>query len=74
MSAQLQFVITSYSIHYTKLYESALKIQKAFGAKVAQIFNLKNTTVEDMKPFSNLIFGTSAWGIGEMQDESYNFV
>ncbi len=54
---------------YGMTEKSALKIQKAFGAKVAQVFNLKNTTVEDMKPFTNLVFGTSAWGIGEMQDE-----
>ncbi|PIQ29794.1 MAG: flavodoxin [Bacteroidetes bacterium CG18_big_fil_WC_8_21_14_2_50_41_14] len=49
--------------------KSALKIQQAFGKNVAKVFNLKTATVDDMKPFSNLIFGTSAWGIGEMQDE-----
>jgi flavodoxin I len=49
--------------------KSALKIQQAFGKKMAEVFNLKTATVDDMKPFSNLIFGTSAWGIGEMQDE-----
>ncbi|MDP2724389.1 MAG: flavodoxin [Bacteroidales bacterium] len=49
--------------------KSAIKIQHAFGKDVASVFNLKTATVEDMKPFSNLIFGTSAWGIGEMQDE-----
>ncbi len=49
--------------------KSALKIQQAFGKKMAEVFNLKTATVDDMKPFTNLIFGTSAWGIGEMQDE-----
>lgn len=48
---------------------TALKIQQAFGEEAAHVFNLKTSTIEDMKPFSNLIFGTSAWGIGEMQDE-----
>lgn len=58
-----------YGSTYGTTEKSALMIQQALGSDVAQIFNLKTATVEDMKPFSNLIFGTSAWGIGEMQDE-----
>jgi len=54
---------------YGMTEKSAIKIQQAFGEDVAQVFNLKTASIEDMKPFSNLIFGTSAWGIGEMQDE-----
>lgn len=54
---------------YGMTEKSAIKIQQAFGEDIAQVFNLKTATIEDMKPFSNLIFGTSAWGIGEMQDE-----
>ncbi len=54
---------------YGMTEKSAIKIQQAFGGDIAQVFNLKTATIEDMKPFSNLIFGTSAWGIGEMQDE-----
>ncbi len=54
---------------YGMTEKSAVKIQQAFGEENAQVFNLKEATVEDMKSFSNLIFGTSAWGIGEMQDE-----
>jgi len=54
---------------YGMTEKSAIKIQQAFGEDIAQVFNLKTASIEDMKPFSNLIFGTSAWGIGEMQDE-----
>ena len=58
-----------YGSTYGMTEKSAKKIQQAFGEGLAEVFNLKTATIEDMKPFSNLIFGTSAWGIGEMQDE-----
>lgn len=49
--------------------KAAKKIKKAFGRTKVDIYNLKEATVEDIKKYSNLIFGTSAWGIGEMQDD-----
>ncbi len=54
--------------------KSALKIKKAFGSDKVDVYNLNNATIEDMMKYSNLIFGTSAWGIGEMQDDWEMFV
>ena len=38
------------------------------------LYNLANASIEDMEKYTNLIFGTSAWGIGEMQDDWENFI
>ena len=58
-----------YGSTYGMTEVSAKKIQKAFKPDVVEVYNLKDVDVDDMKKFSNLIFGTSAWGIAEMQDD-----
>ena len=52
---------------------TAEKIKKAFGAK-AELFDIKDATNELIGKYTNLIFGTSAWGIGDMQDDWEDFV
>jgi len=54
---------------YGMTEKSATKIKNAFGDIQVDIYNLKNASVVDMLKYDNLIFGTSAWGIGEMQDD-----
>ena len=54
---------------YGMTEKSATMIKKAFGSGKVDIFDLKNAPVEEMTKYTNLIFGTSAWGIGEMQDD-----
>ena len=49
-------------------------IQKEFGSKSCEIFNIKDTLAADILKFDNLIFGTSAWGIGDMQDDWEMFI
>lgn len=49
-------------------------IQSEFGAKSCEIFNIKDTLAADILKFDNLIFGTSAWGIGDMQDDWEMFI
>lgn len=44
-------------------------IQKEFGTKNLDIFNIKEIKPEDILQYDNLIFGTSAWGVGDMQDD-----
>jgi flavodoxin I len=63
-----------YGSTYGMTAKSAEKIKKAFGRSKVEVFNLKTATIEDMKKFKNLIFGTSAWGIGEMQDDWEYFI
>lgn len=54
--------------------KAADKIKKEFGKTKVDIYNLKSATSADMKKYKNLIFGTSAWGIGEMQDDWEYFI
>ena len=58
-----------YGSTYGMTKKSAEKIKKAFGRSKVDVYNLKDISVEDIKRYKNLIFGTSAWGIGEMQDD-----
>jgi len=58
-----------YGSTYGMTAKSAEKIKKAFGSAKVDLYDLKNTSVEDIRKYTNLIFGTSAWGIGEMQDD-----
>ncbi|MCB0804202.1 MAG: flavodoxin [Bacteroidales bacterium] len=44
-------------------------IKKEMGADSVDIYDIKNTKPEDILQYENLIFGTSAWGIGDMQDD-----
>ncbi len=51
----------------------AEKIQKILG-KNAEVHNIRHASVEQIERFTNLIFGTSAWGIGDMQDDWESFI
>ncbi len=51
----------------------AEKIKKAFG-KSAELHNIGEATIEMIQGYTNLIFGTSAWGIGDMQDDWEDFI
>ncbi len=64
-----------YGSTYGMTKKSAEKIKKAFGTRVKlDLHNLKTSGIEEMEQYTNLIFGTSAWGIGEMQDEWELFI
>ncbi|MBC8320077.1 MAG: flavodoxin [Bacteroidetes bacterium] len=54
--------------------KAAMKIKKALGGTIVDVYDLKNASIEDIQKYNNLIFGTSAWGIGEMQDDWELFV
>lgn len=63
-----------YGSTYGMTKKVADKIKTAFGRSKVEVYNLKTATLEDMKKYKNLIFGTSAWGIGEMQDDWEYFI
>jgi flavodoxin I len=52
----------------------AQQIQKEFGADNAQIFDVSDVKASDLDQFSNLVFGTSTWGIGDLQDDFEDFM
>lgn len=63
-----------YGSTYGMTAKIAEKVKKAFGRSKVEVFNIKSASIEDMKKYKNLIFGTSAWGIGEMQDDWEYFI
>jgi flavodoxin I len=54
--------------------KAAEMIQKEFGGKNVESFNIKDITPNEILKYDNLIFGTSAWGIGDMQDDWEIFI
>jgi flavodoxin I len=47
----------------------AKQIQKELGEDIAQVKEVTDTSASDLEGFSNIIFGASTWGIGDMQDD-----
>ncbi len=53
---------------------AAKQIQKEFGEDIATTFDVNNAKAIDIEQFSNLILGSSTWGIGDIQDDFDNFL
>ncbi len=53
---------------------AAKKIQKELGEANAQLFDASTATGKDLDQFTNVIFGTSTWGIGDLQDDFDKFI
>jgi len=49
-------------------------IKKELGEKSVDLLDIKNIKPADVLKYDNLIFGTSAWGIGDMQDDWEYFI
>lgn len=58
-----------YGSTYGMTEKIAEKIKKAFGKHKVVLYNVKDAPQEALEEYDYLIFGTSAWGIGEMQDD-----
>jgi len=58
-----------YGSTYGMTEKIAHKIKNEFGDQQVDIQNIKDAELEDINRYDYLIFGTSAWGIGEMQDD-----
>jgi len=52
----------------------AKQIQQELGADIATIFDVANAKANDMEEFSNLIFGASTMGIGDLQYDFEDFL
>ncbi len=52
---------------------AAMLIQKEFGENNASVFEVSKATASDLDGFTNLIFGASTWGIGDVQDDFEDF-
>jgi len=49
-------------------------IQKEFGEQNIDLHNINEIKHKDILNYDNLIFGTSAWGVGDMQDDWETFI
>lgn len=58
-----------YGTNSGKTKRIAEMIQHEFGKKNVDIFNIVGIKPEDITKYDNLILGTSAWGVGDMQDD-----
>ena len=63
-----------YGSTYGMTEKVAEKIKQTFDNEQVDLYNVKEATAEDLAKYDNLIFGTSAWGIGEMQDDWERFI
>jgi flavodoxin I len=55
-------------------HKVAMRIQKAFGIENAKLYNVSDATDDDLLRHKYLIFGTAAWGIGEMHGDWEMFI
>ncbi len=58
-----------YGSTYGMTEKIAEKIKSEFKTFKVDLYNVKDTPKETLEKYKYLIFGTSAWGIGEMQDD-----
>ncbi|VAW28145.1 Flavodoxin 1 [hydrothermal vent metagenome] len=58
-----------YGSTYGMTEDIAKKIKSAFKKFSVDLYDVKDTPKEVLNRYDYLIFGTSAWGIGEMQDD-----
>lgn len=49
-------------------------IQKAFPQGLADVRDILDSNINDIELYDNLIFGTSTWSLGDMQDDWENFI
>lgn len=59
------------TLGYTK--KIAEKICEAFGEEVADLNRIENFNDKALEQYDNFVFGTSTWGLGEMQEDWENF-
>lgn len=53
---------------------AAKQLQNELGVEKVQVFNVLKAKASDIEQFSNLIFGSSTWGIGDLQDDFEEFM
>lgn len=52
----------------------AKKIKEYLESKKIDIYNVREATQADLEKYENIIFGSSTWGQGELQEDFKNFL
>lgn len=53
---------------------AAKQIQNELGRNTVKLFDVENAKATDIEQFSNLLFGSSTWGLGDLQDDFVDFL
>ena len=53
---------------------AAKQIQNELGRDTVKLFDVENAKATDIEQFSNLLFGSSTWGLGDLQDDFVDFL
>lgn len=51
----------------------SVKLQSAFGADAADLHNVNEITAETISAYRNIVFASSTWGAGDLQDDWEDF-
>ncbi|AZO95987.1 flavodoxin [Halocella sp. SP3-1] len=54
--------------------EAAEMIADVIGKDKAEVYNVGSVTVDEVEKYDKLIFGSSTWGLGELQDDWDTFI
>ncbi len=49
-------------------------IKEKLGEDLVDLHNVDSASIDDVANYDNLIFGTSTWGLGDLQDDFQEFV
>ncbi len=63
-----------YGSSHGKTTKVAELIRDAMGGKNIDLHNIRDAKPGDIAKYDNIIFGTSSWGIGDMQDDWETFI
>ena len=54
--------------------ELAGQIAEKLGIDASNIYDVGNTSANEVEAYDTLLFGSSTWGAGELQDDWYDFL
>ncbi|HSH50497.1 MAG TPA: flavodoxin domain-containing protein, partial [Bacteroidales bacterium] len=52
----------------------AEKIKKHLKSEIVHLYNVREATQADLERYKNIIFGSSTWGQGELQEDFKQFL
>ena len=52
----------------------ATKIASKLGVESTSIYDVASAKADDLKPYDILLFGSSTWGLGDLQDDWEDFI
>lgn len=54
--------------------DAANRIAKALGVEIADVHNVADSSPSMLTPYDVLVFGSSTWGDGDLEEDWYDFI